>query len=146
MNKSPFIIRVVFLGFTAVLTWIILVANSGGSNFILRAVDAIPNGDKIGHFFVMGFLAYLANLLLGCKTFRMWGRNVLTGTVIVCIFVVSEEITQIFIRTRTFSFMDLLSDFLGIMAFSILAVKSYAAVLNFFDKPWRGPQRFRANR
>ncbi len=122
------IIRILLLVFTIGLAWIINVANSGGSNFILEAVDNIPNGDKIGHFFVMGTFAYLVNLFLECKTFRLGTINVLKGSAIVFVFVFIEEITHMFIRTRTFSYMDLLSDVLGIVAFGILAVKTYPAI------------------
>ena len=146
MTKSPLIFKIVFVVFTAGLAWIIVVANSGETNFILRSVDAIPNGDKVGHFFVMGFLAYLANLLMGCKSFKAMGINMLTGTVIVSLFVLLEEITQLFIRTRTFSFLDLLSDLLGIIAFSILAVKTYPVIMAFLNRPSRRPQRSRANK
>lgn len=119
------IIRIVLVGFTAFLAWIIHVANTGGSNFLLEVADAIPNGDKIGHFFIMGAFAYLVNLLMACKSFRLGSFSMLSGSVIVLIFVVLEEMTHMFIRTRTFSYMDLLSDVLGIIAFSILAVKTF---------------------
>lgn len=122
------IIRILLLVFTIALAWIINVANSGGSNFILEAVDTIPNGDKIGHFFVMGTFAYLVNLLLECKTFKLGSLNVLKGSTIVFVFVLIEEITHMFIRTRTFSYFDLLSDILGIVAFGILAVKTYPTI------------------
>ncbi len=119
------IIRIVLIVFTAAVAWISHVANTGGKNLILDIVEGIPNGDKIGHFFVMGILAYLVNMLLECKRFKLGPLYILKGSLIVGICVLLEELTHIFTRTRTFSYYDLLSDFLGILAFSILAVKTY---------------------
>ncbi len=133
------IIRIVAIGFTAFLAWIIHEANTGGHNFIIETVDTIPNGDKLGHFFMMGFFAYLVNLLLECKTFKVGSWNILTGSVVVWIFVVLEEITHMFIRTRTFSYLDLLSDLLGIIAFSLLAIKTFPMIDRLLNKPKHPP-------
>ncbi len=133
------IIRIVVIGFTAFLAWIIHEANTGGHNFITEFVDEIPNGDKLGHFFMMGFLAYLVNLLSDCKTFKLGRLNILTGSVMVSICVLLEEMTHMYIRTRTFSYLDLLSDFLGIVAFSILAIKTYPIITRYLKKPKHPP-------
>ncbi len=137
-ESSRLVLKVLFYAFSAALIWITLVANTGGNNFILKTVDSIPNGDKIGHFFVMGFLAYLANLVMECRSFKIGRINILTASAIVAIFVVLDEMTHIFIRTRTFSYLDLLSDFLGILAFSLLAIRTQPAISTFLDKLWPG--------
>lgn len=74
---------------------------------------------------MMGIFAYLVNLFLECKTFRIGPINVLTGSVIVFLCVFAEELSQMFIPSRTFSEWDLLSDVLGIITFSYLAIKTY---------------------
>ena len=131
------ILRVIVIGFTAFVAWIIHVANTGGSNIILQTVHDIPAGDKLGHFFVMGTFAYLVNLLLACQTFKLGRFRVLNGSVIVLVCVVLEEMTHMFIRTRTFSYLDLLSDFLGIVAFSFLAVKTYPYIAGLINPSHR---------
>ena len=122
------IIRTVLIAFTTGLAWLIYTANTGGESFILDIVHDIPNGDKAGHFFVMGVFAYLVNLLLACGSFKLGPFNILNGSAIVFFFVILEEITHMFIQTRTFSYLDLLSDFLGILAFSLLAIKTYPTI------------------
>lgn len=97
-------------------------------------VDSIPIGDKIGHFLLMGMLAYLVNLLMECKTFKLGKWQILTGSVIVAVCVLIEEMTQIFIPTRTFSYLDLLSDLLGILTFSYLAVKTHPTIAQWLDR------------
>ncbi len=127
------IIRVVLIGFTASLAWLNHVANTGGHNFILDLINDVPNGDKIGHFFAMGAFAFLVNLLLECKSFELGKLKILKGSAIVGVCVVLEELTHIYIKTRTFSYMDLLSDFLGIVAFSILAVKVFPLISGILE-------------
>ena len=133
------IIRIVLIGFTAFLAWLIHVANTGGHNILLDFANDIPNGDKIGHFFLMGILAYLVNLLLECKSFKIGGLSLLKGSIIVGFCVIVEEFTQQFIPTRTFSYLDLLSDFLGILVFSLIAVKTYPFITRLLKK--RGQDR-----
>ena len=133
------IIRIVAIGFTAFLAWIIHEANTGSHNIIIDTVDTIPNGDKLGHFFMMGMFAYLVNLMLECKTFKIGRLDILKGSAIVLVCVVLEEITHMFIRTRTFSYFDLLSDLLGIIAFSYLAIKTFPIVSRMLNKPKHPP-------
>jgi len=47
--------------------------------------------------------------------------NIYYGSVFVAIFVIAEEITQAFIPSRTFDFIDLASDAVGIGIASYLA-------------------------
>ena len=131
----PLLTALFLTGFTT----LIALADLGQLPDPILWIYAQPHGDKLGHFFVMGTFAYLVNLLLACKTFKLGRFRVLNGSVMVLVCVVLEEMTHMFIRTRTFSYLDLLSDFLGIVAFSILAVKTYPYIASLLKpSPPRG--------
>ena len=103
------------------LAAIIFLAGRKGTRYLLNFVGSIPYGDKIGHFVLMGILAFLVNLLLRLKTFGVGKVRYLAGSIIVLAVVAAEEISQLFISGRTFDFTDLIADFLGILFFSELA-------------------------
>lgn len=111
--------------FMAFLIWIIYQINTGSQMLLIRMADIVPMGDKVGHFFVMGFLAYLVNIVMKCKLVRVGPVDLLMGSLIVFTFVFAEEVSQLFIRGRTFSLLDLGSDILGIWTFGWLAIKTY---------------------
>ncbi len=115
--------KALFVGFSTFLAWCIWLANTGESNLLLQVVRNVPLGDKIGHFFAMGTLAYLVNMLLKCRVIKIGPYNILMGTVLVAVIVFLEECSQLFIPSRTFSLFDLLFDAIGIWFFSRLAMK-----------------------
>ncbi len=92
-------------------------ADVKSTRYVLSFVGSIPFGDKLGHFFLIGTFSFLLNLSLGCRKVR----RVLSGSLIVSVIVTIEEISQIFIRGRSFDLTDLIADFLGILLFGKLA-------------------------
>lgn len=100
---------------------IIIAANQGANWELFYIIRTLPYGDKIGHFGLMGLLAFLVNLSLQGRAVNLWGRSVLLGSLLVVIFVTLEELSQAFIATRTLSFMDWTADMLGIWLFGRLA-------------------------
>ena len=93
---------------------IIYAADAGIGQRYFDIVRSFPMGDKISHFLLMGTLAGLANLSIGCRTLGGSRIRPGLGTVIVTILVVAEEISQIWIPGRSFDLLDLTADFLGI--------------------------------
>jgi len=69
----------------------------------------------------MGMFSLLVNLALSAKTAGIWKLNYLLGSLIVLLIVTVEEISQIFIRGRTFDAGDLLADAAGIFIFGEIA-------------------------
>ena len=114
-------IKILLVVYFFVLAFIIFVADRKGTRYLLDFVGNIPYGDKIGHFCLMGGLAFLLNLVLNAKTFSFLKINWLIGSLIVFIVVTLEECSQIFIRGRTFDWGDLAVDYLGILIFGELA-------------------------
>ncbi|HEX8142965.1 MAG TPA: VanZ family protein [Pyrinomonadaceae bacterium] len=88
---------------------------------LFRRVRELPYGDKLGHLILMGILSFLLNLALSCRTVRVWKLELLKGSLMVALVVTLEEFSQIFIKYRTFDPGDLLSDYLGIFCFGLLA-------------------------
>ena len=140
------------MGYASFMYWIISSANTKTDNGLLSLSASIPYGDKIGHFFVMGLLALLVNLLLNSRRQSIGKREFLLGSLIIAGIVTAEEFTQIFIPSRTFSLFDLVADYAGIMILGRLAVglsrqrRRYLILIvqYFAHKTWsRGAERFR---
>lgn len=83
--------------------------------------QAIPYFDKLGHFFLIGTLAFFVNLSLGCRRVNLGTHPVLLGSSLVFVLVVAEEFSQIYFPLRSFDWQDLLADIAGIYLFGYLA-------------------------
>lgn len=113
--------KILLVIYILILAVIIFIAGNKGTRYLLSFVGNIPYGDKLGHFFLMGGFSFLLNAVLNAKTFKLWKLKYLLGSLIVLIVVTIEEISQIFVRGRTFDWGDLIFDFLGIFLFGELA-------------------------
>ncbi|MBS0262949.1 MAG: VanZ family protein [Planctomycetes bacterium] len=93
---------------------IVYAADKGLAKPVFDAVRALPAGDKISHCLLMGTLAALTNLAWSCRRLgsRDWSPGI--GTLVVIVIVVAEEISQIWIPGRTFEWLDLTADAVGI--------------------------------
>lgn len=111
MKTKLLISRIFTVCYICILAGIIYLANTKSTQSLLKFTGNIPFGDKIGHFFLMGIFALLLNCSLNFK--RVWRLSL--GSLIVLVIVTIEEISQIFVRGRTFSWKDLVADFLGII-------------------------------
>ena len=111
--------RIKILGaiYIFVLAGIIVLVDVRETQFLFRVVRKFPLGDKIGHFCLMGMFSLVVNLILSARTIRVWKLNYLLGSLIVLVIVTIEEISQIFIRGRTFDAGDLAADAAGVIIF-----------------------------
>ena len=85
--------------------------------YLFSFIRAIPGGDKLGHFILMGLFAFLFNVSLSCRTIRIVGRPVLLGSIIVITIITIEELSQNLIPYRSFDLLDLTADYLGVFVF-----------------------------
>ncbi|GGP59312.1 hypothetical protein GCM10009347_27120 [Shewanella algicola] len=108
-------------GFFGFILWIIYLANTGGNSIFFDLIRHIPYGDKVGHMLLFGLLTYVANLALLSRHFLLGRIPLYYGAVLVSIFVLSEEISQGFIPSRTLDIVDLIADAVGIILFSYLS-------------------------
>ena len=111
------IMAVIVFAFIVLVTYL---ANSGTDTLLFAFVRSVPYGDKIGHFFLYGVLTLILNLALNLKAITLCKRNVFIGSVIVIIFIVVEELSQIFIPIRTVDYFDLVAGGTGIGVFTFI--------------------------
>lgn len=100
-----------FAAFCVFVTWD---ADHGGAWF--GRINAIPNGDKIGHFSLMAIATILANIALGGRALR----GLLIGSVTVFVLITLEEFRQYFVPRRSFSLGDLVANTAGILLADLL--------------------------
>jgi len=58
---------------------------------------------------------------LQLKTLSFAGQRILWGSLLVAVIVSTEEFSQMYIPSRTFSLLDLVADYAGILLFGRLA-------------------------
>ena len=109
--------------YAALIVLAVVLADDGHYQFVFAWIRGIPGGDKVGHFYLMGGLAFVVNLALGLRTFALARWNILWGSAIVGTLVLLEEISQAWFPSRTFDLVDLTFDFLGIVFFGWVARK-----------------------
>jgi len=100
--------------FILVLILIVVIANLGLGSTYFPFIYNIPGLDKIGHFLLMGVLSFLVNFLLKAKKVQILSFNILKGSLVVILVVTLEELSQLFLIYRAFSWLDLVFDLGGI--------------------------------
>lgn len=114
-------IKILTAFYLLIIVGIIIAADIKSTSYLLGFVGNVPYGDKIGHFVLFGVLAFLADFSFGMRNFTFGRFGYLIGSLIVLIGITVEEFTQIFMRGRTFSWVDLLCGYAGIFFFGELA-------------------------
>jgi hypothetical protein len=109
------------LAYFAVIALIVSLADKRSTTFVFNWIRAIPGGDKVGHFCLMGGFAFVANLAFACRRVLIAKKHLLLGSLIVTTLVTLEEFSQIWMPTRTFDLLDLSADFFGIWLIGSLA-------------------------
>lgn len=115
--------------FALFILLIIVLADMGVLWRLLTFVYRMPYGDKAGHFILYGILALLINLTVfesrpDSASSREPSRKLLvikTGLILAALIGL-EEFSQQFFPDRTFSLLDLSFSYLGVIAFSWLAL------------------------
>lgn len=104
----------------ATISWAIYMANAGQQHALIDFVRDLPHGDKVGHFLLFGLLALFLNLALRFRCISVARISLPVASLLVCGVAVSEEISQIYLPTRSFDLMDIAADFAGITFFTLL--------------------------
>ena len=94
--------------------WVIYQAETGEKIRLFLMVESLPLGDKLGHLWLYGALAFLLNLSLQLRKYHCYGLSVYRGSLIVLVFALAEELSQQFFATRTVDAGDLIADVIGI--------------------------------
>jgi len=115
MSKTARIyLRLISLLFFIFIGYVLYSANTGREILFFQILEYIPMGDKFAHVILIGTLAYLFNMVLGAKTFKVNGVQILVGSLIVFGLMTVEEFSQMYIPTRNFDWVDLAANYLGI--------------------------------
>ncbi len=107
--------------FILLLAAIVFAADSGKVPGFLAGLYDFPNGDKAGHFVLMGLLSLLVNLTVLSGPGRRTLRRAVTASLVVSGVVAIEEFSQHFFPGRNSSWVDLASSLAGIIVFGGLA-------------------------
>lgn len=116
------------IGFFLFICTLIYLANTQTKNPITPLADAIPYGDKLGHFVLFGFLAFLVNLATGFWHFRSRKFPQISiylqlGSIAVLSFALAEELSQAYFPARTLDAFDALCDILGVGLFTWVSAR-----------------------
>lgn len=109
--------------FTLFILIIITLADTGNLG-ILKLVNRLPYGDKVGHFTLYGILTLLIDLTF-FRSFPLRSPKlvaVVSGLILAAL-IGFEEFSQQYFAERTFSLRDLIASYLGVIFFSWLALK-----------------------
>ena len=98
---------------------VFLVADLGLMPNISDLIQGYSGLDKVGHFILIGILAWLFNSAFRLGQFNLGGLRIFVGTIVVATVVTLEELAQLWIDTRRFELIDLLAGYLGIAAADI---------------------------
>jgi polysaccharide biosynthesis protein VpsQ len=109
------------LVFILLLVVIVVAADRGKLPAFVGVLYNFPNGDKVGHFTLMGLLSLLVNLGVLSGAGKRTGRRALTASLVVASLVMLEEISQEFFPSRNASWADLVFSLAGIAVFGALA-------------------------
>lgn len=91
---------------------IIVLAELGLVQDIFRNIYNFKFGDVVGHLLLFGGLSFILHLAFPITRNKRF--PILKGCLFLALFVTLEEVSQIWISSRSFSFLDLTADYLGI--------------------------------
>ncbi|MCB9595151.1 MAG: VanZ family protein [Sandaracinaceae bacterium] len=109
----------VFLAFYATfLVGVVIAANIGGTNELFGPiVRAVPYGDKVGHFALIGLLAMLVDLAARRRDFSIGRLSIPMAPLVLFGLVLAEELSQLALDTRTCDPLDVAADIAGMVVF-----------------------------
>ena len=114
-------IRIITLFYILFIAAAITTADEDKLRRLYGIVGKVPEGDRMGHFILIGVLAWLLNASLRWRRTSVSGRTLLLGSIIVFVFATLEECSQRFFPSRTFELLDLVGDYTGIAVAGLLA-------------------------
>lgn len=111
MNYIGYFIIAIAIFFISIIT----IANSTIGVDVFSFVKYVPGGDKTLHFMLFGTMTLILTLALNVKPY------IVSTLIFIIAFI--EEVSQIWVESRTFDYMDLMADFMGIVIFSYIAFR-----------------------
>jgi VanZ family protein len=115
-----------WIGLLSVFTLglIVFLADRGELPEFVHRLYHFPFGDKIGHFVLIGLLAFGLNLVFSSRSIYGFPLPLFVGSILAIILATVEEISQNYFASRSFSLLDLGCSYLGILAADFLQAKT----------------------
>lgn len=88
-------------------------------------INDLPVLDKVIHFSMFGVLALLVNLSLVSRGKWSVAGAIVTGGMIVATLATAEELSNLLVTAREYSFGDLAANYLGIICVGVLPLWSW---------------------
>ncbi|MEW6287861.1 MAG: VanZ family protein [Chloroflexota bacterium] len=111
-------------GLFALFVAAVIVLADGGRLGILRFVNGIPFGDKLGHFLLFGLLTLLLDLtLFRSRPDLNPNLTALRVALTLALIIGLEEFSQRYFSSRSFDLVDLTFSYLGVVVFSWMSLK-----------------------
>ena len=129
LHHNSINIRLLFFLYCIFIVAVLLAADLGLMPKISAFVQGYSGLDKVGHFILVGILAWLLNSAFRLGQLNLGGLRIFIGTIVVVTVVTLEEVAQLWIYTRRFELIDLLAGYLGIATAEIaLRRKSFFVI------------------
>ena len=106
-------LRWIAVGFAVFLAMIIILADFRQLPSFITMLYSFPYGDRIGHFVLFAIVVISPAHRFSGPRIQVLKRDVPVLTLILAVFIIGEEISQIFISARTFSWEDLAASLAG---------------------------------
>jgi VanZ family protein len=109
--------------FALFIVAVIFLADSGRLG-ILRFVNGIPFGDKLGHFLLFGVLTLFIDLaIFRSRPDLNLNLTALRVALTLALIIGLEEFSQRYFASRSFDLVDLTFSYLGVIFFSWMSLK-----------------------
>ena len=112
---------IIYLGFIGV---VIALSDMGSCGYLCAPAKAVAYGDKLGHFVLVGALAAAVYVAVTRRAVSRFGGEISIASLAVLVFISGEELSQIWIPSRSADWGDLVASYLGICGFELLRIVS----------------------
>lgn len=103
---------------------IVFLADRGELPEFVHRLYNFPFGDKVGHFILIGLLAFGLNLVFSSRSIYGFPLPLFFGSILTLILATGEEISQNYFASRSFSLLDLGCSYLGILVADFIQTKN----------------------
>lgn len=99
---------------------VIALSDAGSCGYLCAPAKSIAYGDKLGHFVLVGVLAASVYAAVTRRSIIVFGGEFSIAALSVLVFISGEELSQIWIPSRSADWGDLIASYLGIGSFELL--------------------------
>ena len=102
--------------FSIFIIAVIILADNDALPHSIRVIYDFPNGDKLGHFMLFGLLKFfITRAVFASRPSKSRNWVSLSIGLTLAVLIALEEYSQQFFSARTFSLLDLLASYAGLL-------------------------------